>query len=102
MKVIELLDKIANGEEVPDKIIYDNVLYKFYGCAYRDDEGNTLGQNTILDLILDKEVEIIEEDKKIENIDEEYFERAGVNLRDKILKEKINKIIDKLNEMGDK
>ena len=29
MKIIDLLNKIANGEEVPEKIIYDNELYVY-------------------------------------------------------------------------
>lgn len=29
MKIIDLLNKIANGEEVPKKIKYDNVIYVY-------------------------------------------------------------------------
>lgn len=65
MKVIELLNKIANGEEVPKKIKYKGSIY-----TYLEQEGNKIYQyedyNAVLDIQcfekLNDEVEIIEEE----------------------------------------
>ena len=48
--------------------------------------------------VLNGEVEIIEEDKKVEKIDEELFEKASSSYRERIMKDKINEIIDYLEE----
>ena len=69
MKIIDLLNKIANGEEVPKKIKVFDGEYEFdtYNNTYRNKEMlGTLGQNYSLDGVLNDEVEIIEEPKKIE------------------------------------
>ena len=71
MKVIELLNKIANGEEVPKKIKY------CYEYEYKEDElgfidyiniitgTHLFGEDYVMDDInLNQEVEIIEEEKK--------------------------------------
>ena len=98
MKVIDLLNKIANGEETSKKIKYKDIIfdYKKEKGDYESEEGQFF-----LDLVelnkygLHDEVEIIEEDKKIEKFefgeieDGEHYE----------IKRKINEIIDKLNEM---
>ena len=71
MKVIDLLNKIANGEEVPKKIRItdiDDRITKHYNFfydedeqEYKDDELFPLGARLILDRVLNKKVEIIEE-----------------------------------------
>ena len=99
MKVIDLLNKIANGEEIPQLIKWNGDIYDKLGCEYYmlNDRNITLFGD-ILDnngKYLNDEVEIIEEDKKIEKFefgeieDGEHYE----------IKRKINEIIDKLNEM---
>lgn len=72
MKVIDLLNKIANGEEVPKKIKYENYVYE-YEQEHLDYQ--KIGSNMDIYLfehhsnfILNCEVEIIEEDKEIELI----------------------------------
>ena len=95
MKVIDLLNKIANGEEVHAKHKLIEVKYygeNDFGISYR-----TGNQITFKDLIriLNDEVEIIEEDNKIYPVmfmGESEIEKLGM------LKDKINEIIDKLNE----
>lgn len=65
MKVIELLNKIANGEKpIPIKYQFQNdITYYLYDkCREEYDDSN-------LQNILNEEVEIIEEDKKIEKIE---------------------------------
>jgi hypothetical protein len=64
MKVIDLLNKIANGEEVPKKIKYRDWLYEFekdcndYLCQY---DSLLYRENDDVRQFLNDEVEIIEE-----------------------------------------
>lgn len=81
IRVIDLLNKIANGEEVPRKIEYDSIIYTRGWSDYMGDEPITEYYNHDIygswfngtELTLDKEVEIIEEDKEIELIPIEDF-----------------------------
>lgn len=106
MKVIELLTKIANGEEVPEKIEFYGHIWYFneYNQQY-DKEGYGFKNLNIWDgynfNILNEEVEIIE-DKKIEKIDVNYLQQIKKWKRAKVLGNKINEIIDKINKMEDK
>ena len=77
IRVIDLLNKIANGEEVPKKIritdindritIHYNFFYDEDDQEYKDDELFPLGARLILDRVLNKKVEILDkiEEKKI-------------------------------------
>jgi hypothetical protein len=72
MKVIDLLNKIANGEEVPEIIEFDDAKYyfrKIYKEYYRFDNSSTLYRDYNVFKILNDEVEVLEEDKEIEKID---------------------------------
>ena len=112
MKVIDILDRIANGEEIPQLIKWNGYIYDKLGCEYYmlNDRDITLFGD-ILDTngkYLNDEVEIIEEDKKIEKL--ESYISCGWSGTCKDLKRddlfndlkkignKINEIIDKLNE----
>jgi hypothetical protein len=102
MKIIDLLNRIANGEEVPKKIKYKDFEYlwhdKSYGyCrpAYNCTYISFFTDFTIYE-ILDDEVEIIEENKKIKKID---FRTLNTQKeKNRVMKDTINQIIDKLNE----
>ena len=106
MKVIDLLNKIANGEDAPKKIIYKKETYYLENRHYVDDSYTDLFENNIYAEILNDEVEIIE-DKKIKKLKKEkrisgmldneiqYIE--GYKLED--VGDKINEIIDKINEV---
>ena len=104
MKVIDLLNKIANGEEThfDTKLNDKSVSVRYYND--RNFSSSTDPEMlTIADIIksLNDEVEIIEEDKKIEHY---YFsvyqdDRLGGREVVESLENKINEIIDKLNEM---
>ena len=116
MKIIDLLVKIANGEEVPKKIRFDNTNWnKVYGekyIYYTDDCDNDLfiyffRKN--LTFNLNDEVEIIEEDKKIEKIEDlnsDYYVKTRdcmgftkeIALDIKTTKDKINEIINVINK----
>ena len=106
MKVIDLLNKIANGEEVPKIILFNSYKYQFdkIDNVYRRLNGNsTLGAIVELDIYLNDEVEIIEEDKKIKKLDQ-TLNRLDINddyyryiMENRF---KINEIIDKINKEG--
>ncbi len=79
MTIIDILNNIANKKEVPEKIkcedkiyIYDHNYKDYYVKGYIGDISYSLFENLFnyedtVD-ILNKEVEIIEEDKEIEEI----------------------------------
>ena len=123
MKVIDLLNKIANGEELPKKIkVYsewykEDVIYflsntnfswQDYYMLENDNTDPTLFENNSIGL--NDEVEIIEEDKKIEKLEHWVDVKSWVKGNDleKGLEEqsefnkniyyKINEIIDYLEE----
>ena len=118
MKVIELLNKIANGEEVPKKI-----KYKSLECKYdeeledyfaKDDYDNfenlfeCLFEGGKLSEFGNDEIEIIEEDKKIEKLRLSAYaggtlfdEQKHRNERDCEMVYKINEIIDHINKEND-
>jgi len=112
MKVIDLLNRIANGEEVPKKVKYKTHYWEYKEEAkdYKDNEDDYVFSCSNYDItaMLDNEVEIIEEDKKIEKL--EYYDNSimwcmnGREITDneKDLIDKINEIIDKLNAGVDK
>ena len=110
MKVIDLLNKIANGEEVPKKIIYKGHLY--YNVCNEEQayyENPEIDDNLFLFAVynegnLNDEVEIIEdtpkEDKKIEKLDRyEYIINCVTDISKTLdaYQDKINEIIDKVN-----
>ena len=120
IKVIDLLNKIANGEEVPKHIhIRDVDSYTWQEDVkeyWSDrDENNLLSDLDLSSTNLKEDVEIIEEDKKIRkikvnyspDIEEKIFYEDGDKPRHCVLGDagtellinKINEIIDKLNEM---
>ena len=114
MKVIDLLVKIANGEEVP----------KFWwnGCIHRVEKDYT-GNIYIFDTYCKKykkieledfneEIKFIEEDKKIEKLElvsnggensftllNEHGTKCCLTKHSKIMCDKINEIIDEVNKL---
>ena len=108
IKIIDLLNKIANNEEVPKKIKWQGQVYE-YSCSnrfyyqnswsmYRDfyTEGNCLNDY----------VEIIEAPKKIEKIARcdnirmtHYGEIYQPTENQEILRIKVNELIDVVNEL---
>lgn len=124
MKVIDLLNKIANGEELPKKIQVYNSKYRLLDnrTYHSIDHEGRLGQNYALDGMLNDDVKIIEdtpkediptsklyinnklqydltpkEDKKIEKVNRGCI--AGETLRniDWHILDKLDEIIDRLN-----
>ena len=124
MKIIDLLNKIANGEEVPKKIIYKDIVREFdyedkdYTCKGDKDYylfHDTLAEGTGDKMVtgLNDEIEIIEdtpkEDKKIKDkarfqysqiplwFDMKEFIRV-VNDNFERHQKALNEIIDKINK----
>ena len=114
MKIIDLLNKIANGEEVPKKIKYDGIEYEEEPCYMLYEVTGECSESQLKNLLNDQ-VEIIEEDKKPKKIEIEYspdieekiFYEDGDKpnhciLRDagtELLINKINELIDKVNSL---
>ena len=67
LRVIDLLNKIANGEEVPRKIHYGDMTYHYVDRVkdYQDEEEYYLFSKIFANIVdfLNDEVEIIEEKK---------------------------------------
>lgn len=119
IKIIDLLVKIANGEQVPEKIKYNNKIWEYYVYAndYKEEDiwlfEELFEYRRTIEFIND-EVEIIEEPKKIEKIemyqDEEghYFlnkqERKVYVNCDEIdfMVDKFNELIDEINNIKEK
>lgn len=72
MKIIDLLNKIANGEEVPKKIKWENIIYAYseydkdyleYPFSDEEYKGLFDMRDNILTQFLNDEVEILDEPK---------------------------------------
>ena len=127
MKIIDLLNKIANNEEVPEKIKWEDIIYAYsdYDKDYlefpfSDEEyrGLFCMKDSILTQFLNDEVEILEEEKKIpekletykEVDDEDYFANilkvskngeCEIDEATSVIVDKVNEIIDYLKSKGD-
>ena len=106
MKIIDLLNKIANGEEVPKKIKYHDAIFTLR--EEKDDYINayTWFTNEIGFNNLNDEVEIIKENKKIEKITINENGTLGfpngcwtARNMDIAFAIKINRIIDEINKL---
>ena len=116
MKLIDLLNKIANGEKVPKKImIYNRVdsiyewkpidntsLYHYFNTSTNE----RLGSDWKLDgRILNTEVEIIEEKEieKLEPLKKDWMTLGDIKFvfsnSEMIIVKKINELIDAVNEL---
>jgi hypothetical protein len=111
MKIIDLLNKIANGEEVPNKIHIKKFQcdFIFNGYTYLSDEK---AQRNIYwcsySEALNYEVEILEEPKKIEKWNkfalEDIVKCTEEDLKGyiRVLAETQNEIIDEINKLKEK
>ena len=107
LRVIDLLNKIANGEEVRFKIVKTGEILN---CK-KNKEIYSENFETTINWSLDEEwlnyeVEIIEEDKKIEHLDiYNCFKVMGIDETGRLdenfqlISDKLNEIIDKINEV---
>lgn len=98
MKIIDLLNKIANNEEVPKKICYEEYIWTWNGETYDNREQclfeDYIDKKYVITDVLNDEIEIIEEKpKKIEKLS---VKTNNHNVRK--VANKINEIIDYLLE----
>lgn len=102
IKIIDLLNKRANGEEVPKKIKYQNIVYEYKdymycteNANYQDIEDYLFGKWNFN--ILNDEVEILEEEKKIpERLPKSVTDNVRSNKDMVLIVFTLNKIIDYL------
>ena len=95
MKIIDLLNKIANGE-YPDFKYNDSIWrYNYHVFDYANDKGDWLLEDNFNFNNINKEIEIIEDNKKIEKLNVDDIDYFTMN-------NKINELIDVINELGDK
>ena len=107
IKIIDLLNKIADGKELPKKFMCKGHLYyrqKTKGVCYRCDELNEIFEECFVFEDLNDTVEIIEEPKKIKKI-EMYQDEEGnyfLNKQDRkvyVNCDEIDFMVDKFNEL---
>ena len=113
MTVIQLLNKIANGEEVPKKFTYKDYFWEYdkrnemwftYFTRCGEMKNYRFDRLFYLNKCLNDEVEVIE-DKKIEKIE---MCTGGIMSFDSVenitteLKNKINELIDEINNLKEK
>lgn len=100
MKIIDLLNKIANGEGVPIKLLAFGKHYEWKQPVkdYMNEDGDYLIEELIsVDLnSICEEIPLIEEDKKIEKLIEPIASEYTYDYAKKIC-HKINEIIDVIN-----
>lgn len=105
MKIIEMLDKMAKGEiNTKTKVSYKNARGKHENWESLDYYiHNELGKRCESEFkdFLNDEIEIIEEDKKIEELDAQYYddERYTPETRLNICMNYINKLIAEVNKL---
>ena len=109
IKVIDLLNIMADGKELPEKFMYNEHLYyrqKTKEICYRSDELDEIFEDCLVLEDLNNYVEIIEEKKKIEKIARcdsikmtHYGELYKPTENEEILRIKINELIDEINNL---
>ena len=111
IKVIELLNKIANREEVPNKIKIFGIVFVWFEGSYRKEDANLeyITDYCRLDCMLNDEVEILEDNtEEIEGLKYELqnlFDDKGniletqFILRDEDVIKTINDLVKTVNKM---
>ena len=100
MKVIDILNKIANGEEIPEKFRFAEQIYEKQGSYIVDEDGDGIFESICGDFSnINDEIEIIEEDKKISNLI--YYNRCDFDTLDEFVAITTRDIFDKINEIID-
>ena len=105
IKVIDLLNAIAEGKELPEKFMYKGHLYyrqKTNGICYRCDELNEIFEECLVLEELNDTIEIIEEPKKIEKLPKGITDNACATIDQRAIANKINELIDEINNLKEK
>lgn len=107
MKVIDLLNKIANGD-IPKKIKYKDLEYRACGNGisgftdYANDDDRYCFSAHIGVKTLNDEVEIIEDNDDLELIPDDELHIVkdySTNWNCRVLKDKINELVKEINEI---
>ena len=110
IKIIDLLNKVANGDVVPKIIMFNNIRYDYQeeDNTYYSYGNNCLWKGYCFGILNDY-VEIIEEEKELEKLDIESengryrlkFNSCSYSLNEinYIILSKLNEVIDTLNKM---
>lgn len=105
IKVIDLLNKIANNEWIPIKIKYNDCIYEYenneYGYVREENRIYYMFLKEIGNSFLNDEVEIIEEEKKIPEKLEIYDDMINWCCNGRAITDTEKDIIDKINEIID-
>ena len=106
MKIIDLLNKINNNEEVPEKIKFNGIVFEYdkrqQEYNYKNDDGyyETLLYRVMtthfIRSLLRAEVEVIEENKEIEELDNMEL----INARPEVNAIKINELVRAVNKLN--
>ena len=108
MKIIDLLNKMANGEEVPKRIRVDNIIYIYENLEhfyYTDDEARedllVRGKDWSTFDFLNWNVELIE-DETIDNIEDLLeIKEYEVDKTDVVInRNKINQLVQALKQLN--
>jgi len=116
IKIIDLLNKIANGEEIPKRIKYCGSIYekfeynnKYYDIEIKDKEKDILSEHLAKKSFYNDKVEIIEDNDKLEKININDNGTLGfpngcwtARNMDKAFAIRINKIIDHISKTEEK
>ena len=112
MKVIDLLNKIAKGEDIPNKIKFDGDIFVYNQtlkdyeyldkCGWLMDISRDSGNN-----FLNDEVEIIEEEKDTEELDlfklqctiANHYSKENIQCLANEMVRKMNKLRDAVNKL---
>lgn len=115
MKVIDLLNMIAKGEDVPKKILYRNTIYDWDETGYMHFEDNireiAFLEGLRTDMVLNDKIEIIEENKEIEHQDmfdfftgydfkgtnKELLQHLEINFT--IINKELSELVDEVNKL---
>ena len=114
IKIIDLLNKISNGEKIPKKIKYKNKIWEYdeYSNDYKSEYtwlfGKLFDYKRTIEFIND-EIEILDEPKKIEKLPYYSLEKIQKSKnkdewyenRLELLEKRINDYHNKINELID-
>ena len=103
IKIIELLNKIANGEEFPKKVKFEDKIYTYYNeMADYKNEGyflfDIISDGYVKDFLNDK-VEIIEEQEEINIQDIEELDESFNNGFEDENRHKINELVKAVKKL---
>ena len=110
MKVIDILNKINNGEEVPEKIRFNDIEFEYdkeqgeYSHETDDGYFETLLYDVLdthfINNLLRAEVEVIEENKEIEELEILESDRKVMAVFVIKNREKINELVRAVNKIN--